>query len=66
MDSKWFVYYVEMCSPVLKAFPSKEEAMKFIANFKLKYQNKLNEPDCWVDLIFEGNLVFSDKEVNSK
>lgn len=56
----FYVRYVEKCSPKTKRFNTKEEATKFVANFKLKHQNKYDEEDNWIDLVFKGEIIFSD------
>lgn len=58
-----FVKYVESCGMKIKQFDSKEDAAKFVANFKLKHQGKYNEEDHWVDCVFEGNLIFCDSSI---
>lgn len=56
---KTYVKYVENCSSEkLKEFETKEEAALWVANFKLKHQHTRQEPDCWVDLVFTGKVIY--------
>lgn len=57
----YHVKYVENCTAgKRKTFKTREEAAKWVANYKLKYQGTRVEPDCWIDLIFQGNVVFDE------
>lgn len=62
LDSRLYhVKYVENCSAMArKTFATKAEAVKWVANFKLKYQGTRIEPDCWIDMIFKGDVVFDE------
>lgn len=56
---KTYVKYVENCSSEkLKEFPDKDAAAKWVANFKLKHQGTRNEQDCWIDLVFTGEVIY--------
>jgi len=55
----FYVRYVEGCSPSMREFSTKEDAAKFVANFKLKYQGKFNEDDSWIEVVFEGKLIYT-------
>jgi hypothetical protein len=59
----YYVLYTEDCSPKIKSFKSKPLALAFVASFKLQYQNKSNEEDNWIDLIFSGDIIFSDRAI---
>lgn len=57
----YHVKYIQNCSSMkIKKFKTREEAAKWVANFKLKYQGTRIEPDCWVDLVFQGDVVYED------
>lgn len=57
----YHVKYVENCSAMArKTFPTREAAAKWVANFKLKHQGTRIEPDCWVDMVFQGDVVFDE------
>lgn len=59
-NALYYVRYVDKCSPKTKAFKTKEEAAKFVANFKLKHQSKYDEDDYWIDLVFKGDIIFDE------
>ena len=60
-NAPYHVKYVENCTAgKRKTFKTREEAAKWVANYKLKYQGTRVEPDCWIDLIFQGDVVFDE------
>lgn len=57
----YHVKYVENCSAQKrKTFKTRAEAAKWVANFKLKHQGTRIEPDCWIDMVFQGDVVFDE------
>lgn len=62
---KTYVKYIENCSnEKLKEFDTKDEAAKWVANFKLKYQNHRNETACWIELVFTGKVIYDGTQHN--
>jgi len=60
-NRKFHVKYVENCSAMQrKTFNTRLEAAKWVANFKLKHQGSRIEPDCWVDMVFQGDVIFDE------
>ena len=57
----YHVKYFENCTAgKRKIFKTRAEAAKWVANYKLKYQGTRVEPDCWIDLVFQGEVVFDE------
>lgn len=61
-DETTYVRYIEGCSPRVRSFANKEEANRFMVAFVLTHQNK-NTDDNWIDMVFTGNIMFSDVEI---
>lgn len=56
---KYFIHYVESCTPKLGCFNSKEECYDFIKSFGEKWGD---HDSSWLDYAFEtDNLVTFDK-----
>ena len=57
----YHVKYVENCTAgKRKTFKTRTEAAKWVANYKLKYQGTRIESDCWIDLVFQGDVIFDE------
>jgi len=52
---KYYVMYVERCSPSVKSFRTRLGATKFVDKFLKK--NVHNTDDNWVDFIWKGEVV---------
>ena len=48
---KYYLHYVESCSPKLKLFKTKKAVDKFVKEFKT------NNEDNWLDFIVEGKII---------
>lgn len=57
----WYVMYVEDATPFLRKFKSEKAVKEFVKGFK-----KLGsqEQGFWIDLIFKGELHWSDETIN--
>lgn len=49
----YYVYYVERCTPSLKAFKTKKARTEFINEFQ---KNSDGDQDNWIDFTFTGNI----------
>lgn len=58
---RYYLQYIEGCTQKVKEFKSKEELYKFAAEFGA---NSYDNPDNWIDLAFEGDIILrSNKTV---
>lgn len=60
---KHYVRTVEGCTPRLYEFTSKKKQQAFLDKFRRTRNVKTNNPDYWLDLVFSGDIGFSDLEV---
>ena len=51
----YLIFYTESCSPKLKKFSTKKEAVKFDEEHEKK--NLAKYSDDWVDVIIKGDIV---------
>ena len=51
----YFVKYVKSCSPKIRKFSRKKEALDFIARLEKK-----KDSDNWFDFLIKGNLLICD------
>lgn len=50
---KYYLKYVESCTPKIKEFSTKEKLYKFAAEFATSIYNN---PDNWIDMAFKGDI----------
>lgn len=53
------VYYIENCTTKLKSFSDILKMYQFVTKFQM---DSLNNPDNFIELIFEGELLHSNLE----
>lgn len=58
-NTKYYVRYVESCTPKLKSFKTESEMNKFIAKFAV--ETMYGNPDNWIDYAFKGEMLLVDK-----
>jgi len=62
MKSLYHIQYIESCSTKIKSFITLKARDKFLLDFLLKSQN---EPDNWIDILFEGTLEWRMDDVKN-
>lgn len=62
MKKKYYVYYVEDCTPAIKEFKTLKARKQFLEVFQTKYGNSSIN---WIDFTFDGNIreTFSHYEL---
>jgi len=58
--NKIILFYVEVCSPKIKTFPTVEAANRFFTEVQARVRLPRNDDgsDTWIEAIVEGKLTF--------
>ena len=56
---KYYVHYVDNCTPTLKKFKTLKSAKDFVTKFRKKHPE--TSDDWWVDYIVKGEIEFVDE-----
>ena len=57
---KYYVRYVESCTPRLKVFDTEHERIRFIIEFEE------DRDDNWIDLVFNGEVIYDSEIEDNK
>jgi len=55
---KYFMHYVDDCTPKIKYFKTEREMRDFTLDFLLKHQLEIGNGGYWIDIMAEGKTTF--------